>query len=38
MIVSTDENFEVKDFFNKLFNKLTVDSKCFLKISMRFLR
>lgn len=29
MIVSTDENFEVKDFFNKLFNKLTVDSKCF---------
>lgn len=38
MIVSTDENFKVKDFLNKLFNKLTFDSKYFLKIPMRFLR
>lgn len=36
MIVSIDEKFKVKDFFNKFFNKLMVDLKCFLKILMRF--
>lgn len=36
MIVSIDENFKVKDFFNKFFNKLMVDLKYFLKILMRF--